>query len=522
MPNKSISMNKIRQVLRCHAAGYGSRSISVMLSVSRTTVRKYLLCFMRSRMEIEDVLSMDEKSLYALFHEQEPERKPQPSPRSQQLDALLPDYMKRLKRRHQTREMLFREYSAACPGGYCRSHFYYRLQNYIIQHSPVSHIEHRAGDKMYVDYAGDRLYLTDPESGEKRSVEVFVAILPCSQLTYVEAVSTQRKEDFIRACENALVFFGGAPLAIVPDNLKAAVSRPGRWESDINRDFAMFAEHYGCAGVPARVRRPRDKALVESAVKLIYRSIYPRVRQSVHHTLEELNASISIALEVHNNALMYGRTTSRREQYEDLERECMRPLNPHRFEMRRHSVSTVSRSGYVRVDGYSYSVPYRYIGKKLDILSGDSEIGIYYRCEPIATHKRGSGLNRHITDPSHRPGQTPSDRDPARLVEKAAGLHPSISDYLSQVISERRYPDLASKSCRGILSLAGKVGVERLARACRLAQSYGMFSLRSLTEILDNRQDLVTDEDDTAAATAEPSAGHIPDHGNLRGKEYFT
>jgi len=522
MPNKRISMNKIRQVLRCHAAGYGSRSISVMLSLSRTTVRKYLLSFMRSRMEIEEVLSMDEKSLYALFHEKAPDRKSEPSSRSRELEALLPDYMKRLKRRHQTREMLFREYCAACPGGYSRSHFYYKLQNYIIQHSPVAHIEHKAGDKMYVDYAGDRLYLMDPESGEKKPVEVFVAILPCSQLTYVEAVHSQRKDDFIRACENALLFFGGAPLAIVPDNLKAAVSRPGRWESDINRDFAMFAEHYGCAVVPARVRRPRDKALVESAVKLIYRSIYPHVRQSDHHTLEDLNASIMVALEVHNNALMYGRTTSRREQYEELERECMQPLNRHRFEMRRHSVSTVSRSGYVRVDGCSYSVPYRYIGKKLDILSSDSEIGIYHRCEPVATHKRGSGLNRHITDPSHRPGQPLSDRDPERLVEKATELHPLISEYLSHVITERKYPELASKSCRGILSLAGKVGVERLALACRLAQSYGMFSLRSLTEILDNRQDLVTDADDVATATAELSAGHIPDHGNLRGKEYFT
>lgn len=170
-------------------------------------------------------------------------------------------------------------------------------------------------------------------------------------------------------------------------------------------------------------------------------------------------------------------------------------------------------------------MPYSYIGKKLDILSGDSEIGIYYRCEPVATHKRGNGMNRHITDPSHRPGQIPSETDPERLVGKAAELHPSIAEYLSQIIAERRYPELASKSCRGILSLSGKVGVERLARACRLAQSYGMFSLRSLTEILDNRQDMVADEEDVTADSGGPAGsapGHIPDHGNLRGKEYFT
>ncbi|MCY0530953.1 DDE-type integrase/transposase/recombinase, partial [Klebsiella pneumoniae] len=175
-----------------------------------------------------------------------------------------------------------------------------------------------------VDYAGDGLELVDRDSGGIIAVEVFVAILPCSQLTYVEAVMSQRKEDFIRCCENALHFYGGAPAAIVPDNLKAAVKKASRYEAELNEDYAAFAEHHGCAVIPARVRRPRDKALVEGAVKLIYRSIYPAVRERVHQDLASPNATIRTALELHNNARMSGRTYSRRDQFEELERMCLR------------------------------------------------------------------------------------------------------------------------------------------------------------------------------------------------------
>ena len=207
---------------------------------------------------------------------------------------------------------------------------------------------------MYVDYAGDRLHLVDRESGEKTPVEVFVAILSCSQLTYVEAVMSQKKEDFIHACENAFYFYGGTPQVIVPNNLKAAVSHPNKYESELNEDFAAFAEHYSCTALPARVRRPRDKAIVEGAVKLIYRTIYPLLEDKEFYDLDGLNAAIRVALEIHNNANLTGRNYSRREQYEENERASMGPLNPLRFEIKKRVIATVQQNGDVRLEKHYY------------------------------------------------------------------------------------------------------------------------------------------------------------------------
>lgn len=284
MPNKSISMNKIRQVLRCYASGSGTKSISSMLNMSRNTVKKYLHIYQKSGFSFEEILLMDDSSLHALFQESQ-KCSEEPSERYKALQSLLPDYAKRLKKKGVTRHQLFLEYRLTHPDGYARSRFGTYFQAYLALSHPVARLEHKAGDKMFIDYAGDKLSIIDREAGEIIPVEVFVAILPCSQLTFVEAVMTQRKEDLIHACESALLFYGGTPAAIVPDNLKAAVSRPSRYEAELNEDFAAFAEHYGCAVIPARVRKPKDKALVEGAVKLIYRSIYTKLHDQEFYDL---------------------------------------------------------------------------------------------------------------------------------------------------------------------------------------------------------------------------------------------
>lgn len=178
------------------------------------------------------------------------------------------------------------------------------------------HLEHKAGDKLYIDFAGQKLSIIDQDTGEIIPVEVFVAILPCSQLTYVEAVTSQRKEDLILACEHTLHYIEGVPQVIVPDNLRSAVTKSSKYEAIINDDFASFADHYGCSVIPARAYKPRDKALVEGAVKLIYTSIYLRLEGRVFHDLRSLNAAIRVALEVHNNTPFCGRGYSRRDQFQ--------------------------------------------------------------------------------------------------------------------------------------------------------------------------------------------------------------
>lgn len=258
---------QIRQVLRCYASGKGTKTISSMLNVSRNTVKKYLQIYQKSQLDLDKVLSLDDASLFSLF--QEKEKPPVPNARYEVLRSLLPEYCKRLKKKGVS-QMLHKEYLCQHPDGYACSRFGTFIQQYLDCSRPVMHLEHKAGDKMFIDYAGDKQSIVNRDTGEILPVEIFVAILPCSQLTYVEAVMSQRKEDLIHACENSLLFYGGTPLAIVPDNLKAAVKRSSRYEAELNDDFAAFAEHYGCTVIPARAYKPRDKALVEGAVKLIY------------------------------------------------------------------------------------------------------------------------------------------------------------------------------------------------------------------------------------------------------------
>ena len=515
-------MSRIKQVLRCYVAGKGTKSISSLLDISRNTVKKYINTFNQCGKSIEEVLAMDEAALLNLFNE-EPDRRPA-VPRSDRYEEIMermPEYTRMLRKKGVTKQMVYQLYRQEYPDGYMRTQFYRTLQNYLIQSAPVAHLEHKAGDRMYVDFAGDRLHLIDKETGEKVPVEVFVAILPCSQLTYVEAVLSQKKEDFIHACEDAFYFYGGTPQAIVPDNLKAAVTHPNKYESELNEDFAAFADHYGCTALPARVRRPRDKALVEGAVKLIYRTIYPMVEEKEYYDLEGLNAAIRVALEIHNNANLTGRNYSRREQYEEIERPCMGPLNPIRFEIKKRAIATVQINGYVRLDKHYYSVPVELIRKKVHLHYDSTTVSIYYKYECVATHPIGAKPFGYTTNPDHLPKaqQNYLDWDPNTFLDQAAAIGEPVKEYLTRVIEARRYPEQAYKSCKGILSLGKKVGEERLIKACRLGLVLQHYSYQAIEQILTNRQEeFIMNEEDTSDDTVPT----IPQHKNIRGKEYYS
>ena len=314
-------MSKIRQILRSYAQGKGTKSISSVLGISRNTIKKYLRDFQRLSISYEEALSLSDSELYRLFHGEKENEKVSSNKRLEVLEELLPDYCKRLKKKGVTRHILHAEYLQLHPDGYSQSRFKDFIRLYLDRSRPIMHLDHKAGDKMYIDFAGNKREIVDAETGELQSVEIFVAILPCSQLTYVEAVRSQKKEDLIKSTENALLYFEGVPEVIVPDNLKSAVTKSSKYEAQLNEDFASFAEHYGCSVIPARAYKPRDKALVEGAVKLIYRSIYTKLDDRIFHDLTTINAAIRVALEMRNNALFSGRDYSRREQFEDIRKE---------------------------------------------------------------------------------------------------------------------------------------------------------------------------------------------------------
>src|SRR3954454_1238450 len=299
MANKTLLMSRIRQILRLYTQGQSHKKISELTASSRNTVKKYIHKFIHEHLTYDAISAMSDHELELLFGYIEPAVKDK---RFEQLQSLLPDMEKQMKRKGMTITLIWEQYRSLHPEGYAITQFYKYYRHFTKCTQPVMHIEHKAGDKMYIDFTGEKLSITDKDSGEVIDVEVFVAILGCSQLTYVEVVYSQKKEDLIKACENALHYFGGVPAAIVPDNLKSAVIKSSRYEPVINETFADFAEHYATVVLPARAYRPKDKALVEGMVKIIYRQIYTTVNPEVQTSLLSLNTAIKEALEVLNNA----------------------------------------------------------------------------------------------------------------------------------------------------------------------------------------------------------------------------
>ena len=515
MANNPISMIKIRQILRLHSQGCSKVQIAARTGISRNTLKKYLKEFTVSNLTFDELSSLSDKDLEDLFVK--PEDKPV-NERLQQLFSLFPAIDKELKKKGVTRELLWEEYKKDHPDGLGKSQFKHYFAQWKAQVNPTMHMEHKAGDKLYVDFAGDKLAIVDPQTGELQPVEVFVAILGASQLTYVEAVKTQQKEDFIAACENAMHFCNGVPAAIVPDNLRSAVTKSSKYEPLLNETFADFAEHYSTTILPARAYRPRDKALVENAVRIIYTRIYARIRKETYTSLEALNAAILTALADHNNAFLRGRNYSRRQQFEDVERAALMSLPPLRYEFKQHLYATVAKNGHIGLspDKHYYSVPYRFIGRKVKVLYSRHSVEIYFNYERIALHKRTKSPYNYTTEPDHLASahRFVSEWTPEHFTSWAANIGEDVKLYILKILDRKQHPEQAYKSCVGILGFAKKVGHERLIKACQRALGYGASNYKTIQKILENELDKTDAPDETDQLK-------MPFHDNIRGENYY-
>jgi transposase len=329
---------------------------------------------------------------------------------------------------------------------------------------------------------------------------------------------TQQKEDLIAVCENTLHYYQGVPVAIVPDNLKSAVTQSSKYEPTLNETFADFASHYGVTVLPARAYRPRDKALVENAVRLIYSRIYVKVRAGSYYSLAELNTAIREALEAHNNALLSGRNYSRRQLFEEIERAALMPLPALRYELKKQLFATVAKNGHVALgpDKHYYSVPYRFIGKKVKLLFSLHTVEIYYNYERIALHRRTKSPYQYTTEKEHLASthRFVSEWTPERFADWAGSIHEDVRLYVLKVLDRKQHPEQAYKSCMGILGFAKKVGHERLIKACQRALGYGAYNYKTIQKILD----LQLDQKDAPDETDQLS---MPQHDNIRGGQYY-
>ncbi|MEK6616678.1 MAG: IS21 family transposase, partial [Bacteroidota bacterium] len=327
---------------------------------------------------------------------------------------------------------------------------------------------------------------------------------------------TQQKEDFIPSCENALHYFGGAPAAIVPDNLRSAVTKSDKYEPKINETFADFAEHYNTTILPTRAYKPTDKALVEIAINIIYTRIYAELRDIKFYSLDELNNAVLIALEEHNNQEISGRNYSRRQKFEELERVTLVPLPALRYEFKKQFSATVLRHGHISLsaDKHFYSVPYSFIGKKVKVMYTRYNVEIFYDYERIALHMRMYRPYKYSTDKEHLPAahRFVYELTSERLLMQADAIHKDVRLYISKIISNKHHREQAYKVCLGVLSFAPKFGNERLIKACQRALDYGIYNYRTIKKILESGLEKQDDGNENLI---------MPEHDNIRGKDYY-
>ena len=514
MANKITDMNKIRNVIKLHANGKSKLFISNYLSLSRNTVKKYLSLFKIHGLTIDDINQKTDSELEQLFSHSTVELI---SPKLQKLYDFFPHMERELKKVGVTSYRMWEEYIRLHPDGYQNSQFrnYFKIWGNRV--NPVMHMSHKAGDKMYVDYAGKTLTIIDKNTGEIQEVQFFVAILGASQYTYAEASASQQKEDFILSVENAMQFYEGVPAAIVPDNLKSAVSKSSRFEPTLNETFRDLGEHYETTILPARAYKPRDKSLVEGAVKILYRRIYAVLKDEKFFNITDLNERIWDLLDSHNNRKLTGRPYSRFELFSEDEKGKLHPLPQQRFEIKYQAFATVMQNGHVNLsqDKHCYSVPYQYIKKKVKILYTKSIVEIYYKYNRIATHSRNYKPYIYTTNPEHLASthQFVADWSAPRFINWANSIDTAVGEYIIKIFESRSHPEQAYKSCLGILSFEKKVGKERLINACKRALNYQIYNYKTIQNILENNLDMLPQDQDEDL--------DLPNHDNIRGKNYY-
>jgi transposase len=505
-------MRKIKEVLRLKwAQGLSNRQIAKACGIGRPTVGEYLRRAAEAGLAWPLPADLDEATL---------ERQLFPSPPSLPAQARgVPDWAhvhQELKRKGVTLFLLWQEYRETHPEGYQYSWFCDHYRAWQGKLDVVMRQDHRAGEKLFVDYAGQTMPVVDRDTGEIREAQIFVAVLGASNYTYAEATWTQGLTDWIGSHRRTFSFLGGVPELVVPDNLRAGVSKAHRYEPDTNPTYQDMAAHYGVAVLPTRVRRPRDKAKVEAGVLVVERWILAALRRRTFFSLTELNAAIAGLLEKLNTRPFKKLPGCRRAHFEALDKPALKALPAAPYEYAEWKKARVHIDYHVAVEGHYYSVPHALIKKQLDVRITQNIIECFYRGQRVASHRRSQQKGRHTTVPAHMPEshRQAGEWTPQRLANWAAKTGPATEKLITTVLTSRQHPQQAYRSCLGILRLGKAYGDARLEAACRRALILGSHSYKSIESILKHRLD------DKPLAEQQELA--LPeDHDNIRGPSYY-
>lgn len=511
MSGTGILMSQLKQILRLISQSYKLKAIVRQTGVSRNTIKSYMRILQSKEISIEDALKLGDPQLDHLLRS--------PSKYEEQRHQ---DFLSRLEylndegsKPHVTKQLLWEEYKLEYPQGYQYSRFCHYLQLYDRSQKAVLIREHLPGEKFFLDFTGDKLFYTDP-SGFKVECEIFVATMGYSNFIAVDAVHSQKLPDVIHATVSSIEQIGGSAKVLVPDNLKSAVTKADRYEPVINPLFLDLANHYNMVVLPARPRKPRDKAKVEVSVRIVYQRLFAPLRKISFGSLQEIKKALQDLAAQLNNRTMKQYGCSRNVLLERDERPLLMPLPSQPYELKTHFLLTVQQNCHVYVSGQKkyYSVPYRLIGQKVQVIFTATLINIYHQGHCVATHPSDT-TGKYITQEQHLPSHHQivlKGMNAELLRQRAAALGEPVLQVIEIVLKNSRHVEQAYKTCQGILSLAGKTTTQILIESCQIALEFKVCTYTQILRIATGKY---------ANRTLTTADQLLPLHNNIRGASSY-
>lgn len=512
MPGKRLTMRKIREVLRLRFDFHlTNRKIAKSTGAARSSIGDYLRRFESSGLPWPLPEQLDDDRLEELlFHTAaEPVNDGRP----------LPDWVyihRELRKKAVTLMLLWQEYKSVYPEGYQYSQFCHLYHQWKRQIDPVMRQDYRAGEILFVDWAGMTIDIVDPVTGVHQPASIFVASMAASSYTYAEATLSQELCDWIGAHSRAFAFFGGVTQLLVPDNTKTGVTKACFYEPDLNPTYLDMARHYDTAILPTRVRKPQDKAKVESAVQVVERWILAKLRNETFFSLAELNRGIRHLLDELNNRPFQKLAGSRHSMFEQIDKPALKPLPAEPYRFATWIKATVNIDYHIEVKGHYYSVPYKWIGKQIDVRYTDVTVECFRSNRPLASHRRSYQRAGHTTITEHMPAAHRwwLQWSPERFIRWANKIGPNTAELIGEIIDSKPHPQQGFRAALGILRLEKSYDAQRLESACGRARVIGAKSYRSVASILKHGLDKKT------LPTATPET-RVIEHANIRGSKYY-
>lgn len=478
-----IMRTEVTEVIRLKGQGRTITEISKSRRICRKTVRNYLYKYQASGLNYYQTIKLSDWEFKQIFQPNQSGRKSLKSELDfQQIDC-------ELKLRAVSLMLLWEEYKEKDPGGLSYSQFAYHYKQWKKKSSPSMRQTHRVGEKVFVDYSGMTMPIYDEKTGEVLfEAEIFIGVLGCSNYTYAEATRSQKLENWIGSHVRMFEYFGGVPEIIVPDNLKSGVTTADFYDPVINKSYLDFSEHYNIAILPARVRKPKDKAKAENGVLQVQRRVLARFRHKKFYSLGELNEGIRRFLGKLNSREMKGYKKSRKELFISLDLPALKPLPEKKYIHAERKKAKVGVDYHIEYKSHYYSVPYQHVGEYVELKIYENTLEIYLNNTQIAVHILSDKIARHTTKSEHMPAnhRYMQNWTPMRFLEWAAKIGPETKMQIHSALIQAKHPEQAYRRCLGILNLTKKHGNYKLEQACKKANDLGVLPVRSIKKIINN------------------------------------